>query len=202
LVDFEVGVDVKERLDNMSLLFTIASPEDASVQAELDKMGIEGRSTQAVGMMATGLYLANGSTGKVNMDMGDALNSFLQSEINHIAGSALQTIDVSFGMDTYDLNPDMGGGQRTDYSFRFAKRFYNDRLRIMLGGKVSSGNVPQKEAFIDNASLEWRLNNAGTGYLKLFHDRNYQSILDGEVIETGAGIVLRRKMLNLFELFK
>ncbi|MDR2495698.1 MAG: translocation/assembly module TamB domain-containing protein [Tannerellaceae bacterium] len=201
-VDFEVGVDVRERLDNMSLLFTIAAPDDASVQSELDRMGAEGRSTQAVGMMVTGLYLANGSGGKANMDMGDALNSFLQSEINHIAGSALRTVDISFGMDSYNQAPERGGGQRTDYSFRFAKRFYNDRLRIMLGGKLSSGDVPQKEAFIDNASLEWRMNSAGTGYLKLFHDRNYQSILDGEVIETGAGIVLRRRMLRLSELFK
>jgi hypothetical protein len=62
--------------------------------------------------------------------------------------------------------------------------------------------VQQKESFIDDISVEWRLNKAGTGYLKLFHDKNYQSILDGEVIETGGGIVLRRKMLNLGELFK
>jgi hypothetical protein len=201
-VEFEVGVDVRNRLDNMSLLFTIDAPDDASVQSELERMGPEGRSTQAVGMMVTGLYLANGSTGKVNMDMGDALNSFLQSEINHIAGSALRTVDISFGMDSYEQTPEKGGGQRTDYSFRFAKRFYNDRLRIMLGGKLSSGDVQQKEAFIDNASIEWRMNRAGTGYLKLFHDRNYQSLLDGEVIETGAGIVFRRRMLNLFDLFK
>ena len=201
-VEFEVGVDVRDRLDNMSLLFTIDAPGDASVQSELDRMGPEGRSTQAVGMMVTGLYLANGSGGKVNMDMGDALNSFLQSEINHIAGSALRTVDISFGMDSYEQTAEKGGGQRTDYSFRFAKRFYNDRLRIMLGGKLSSGDVQQRESFIDNASLEWRMNRAGTGYLKLFHDRNYQSLLDGEVIETGAGIVFRRRMYNLFDLFK
>jgi hypothetical protein len=202
LIDFEVGVDVKERLDNMALLFTIAAPEDVSVQSELDKMGVEGRSTQAVGMMVTGLYLANGGDGKVNMNMGDALGSFLQNEINTIAGDALKTVDISFGMDSYTQSAEMGGGQRTDYSFSYAQRFYDDRLRLKLGGKVSSGNVQQKESFIDDISLEWRLNRAGTGYLKLFHDKNYQSILDGEVIETGAGIVLRRKMLNLRELFK
>jgi hypothetical protein len=202
IVDFEVGIDVKERLDNMSLLFTIAAPEDASVQSELERMGVEGRSTQAVGMMITGLYLANGGSGKVNMNMGNALGSLLQSEINHLAGDALKTVDITFGMDTYNQSAESGGGQRTDYSFRFGKRFYNDRLRIMIGGKVSSGDVRQKESFIDDASLEWRLNKAGTGYLKLFHDKNYQSILDGEVTETGAGLVLRRKILTLFELFK
>ncbi|MDR0538567.1 MAG: translocation/assembly module TamB domain-containing protein [Tannerellaceae bacterium] len=202
LVDFEVGVDVRDRLENMSLMFTIAAPDDAGVQSELDKMGTEGRSTQAVGMMVTGLYLAGGSSGKSGVNMSDALNSVLRSGITSIAGSALKSIDISFGMDTYELTPELGGGQRTDYSFRFAKRFLEDRLRIAIGGKVSSGNVQQKEAFIDNASVEWRVNKSGTGNLRLFHDRKFQSILDGEITETGAGIVFRRKMLNLSELFK
>jgi hypothetical protein len=202
MVNFDVGIDVKQRLDNMSLLFTIASPEDISVQDELDKMGPEGRSTQAVAMMATGMYLAGGSAGKVNLDMGSALSSFLQNEISNIAGDALKTTDFSFGVDTYDQDADMGGGQRTDYSFRFARRFYNDRLRVVIGGKVSTGDVQQNESFIDNASLEWRLNKAGTGYLRMFHDKNYKSILDGEVTETGLGVVLRRRMLYLYELFK
>lgn len=203
MVNFDVGIDVRQRIENMSLLFTIAAPEDVSVQSELDKMGAEGRSTQAVAMMATGMYLATGGgSGKVNLNMGNALSNFLRNEISNIAGDALKTVDFSFGMDTYDPDAEMGVGQRTDYSFRFAKRFYNDRLRLVVGGKVSTGDVEQKEAFIDNASLEWRINKAGTGYLKIFHDKNYKSILDGEVTETGLGLVLRRRMRYLYELFK
>jgi hypothetical protein len=201
IVNFDVGISIKQRLENMSLLFTIAAPEDQSVQAELDRMGPEGRSTQSVGMMATGMYLAGGNNGKVNLNMGNALGSFLQNEINQIAGDALRNVDISLGMNSYDEG-ELGSGQRTDYSFRFAKRFYNDRIRVVIGGKVSTGDVQQKESFIDNASLEWRLNKAGTGYLKLFHDKNYQSILDGEVTETGLGVVFRRRMRYWYELFK
>jgi hypothetical protein len=201
MVNFETGIDVGQRAENMSLLFTLNAPEDIAVQEELNRMGAEGRSTQAVGMMVTGMYLAGGNAGKVNLNIGAALSSFLQNEIGHIAGDAFKTVDVSFGVDTYDQESEAGAGQRTDYSFRFAKRFYNDRLRVVLGGKISSGEVQQKEAFIDNASLEWRLNQSGTGYLKVFHDKNYQSILDGEVTETGFGLVLRRKMRRLHELF-
>ena len=35
----------------------------------------------------------------------------------------------------------------------------------------------------------------------LYHDKNYESLLEGEITETGAGIVLRKKMLHLRELF-
>jgi hypothetical protein len=201
MVNFDVGVSLRRRLEDMALTFTIAAPEDKSVQEDLDRMGAEGRSTQAVAMMATGLYLSGGNSGKVNLDMGNALGSFLQHEINNLTGEALNSVDFSIGMNTYN-NADTESGQRTDYSFRFAKRFYKDRIRVVIGGKVSTGDVRQKESFIDNASLEWRLNPSGTGYLKLFHDKNYQSILDGEVTETGLGLVFRRRMRHWYELFQ
>lgn len=72
----------------------------------------------------------------------------------------------------------------------------------MVGGKVSTGStVQQDETFIDNVSIEYRLDNSGTRYVKLFHDKNYESVLEGEIIETGVGIVLRKKMSHLGELF-
>ena len=95
------------------------------------------------------------------------------------------------------------GNTRTDYNFQFAKRFWNNRFQVIIGGKISTGNDVQQqdESFIDNISLEYRLDNSGTRYIKIFHDKNYESILDGEVIETGAGIVLRKKVSKLGELF-
>ena len=129
--------------------------------------------------------------------MNNALNSFLQSEISNIAGKAL---DISLGMETVDNAED--GGKRTDYNFQFAKRFWNNRFRIVIGGKVSTGNTAQQdETFIDNVSIEYRLDNSGTRYVKVFHDKNYESVLEGEIIETGVGIVLRKKMSHLGELF-
>ena len=57
------------------------------------------------------------------------------------------------------------------------------------------------ESFIDNISLEYRLDASGTRYVRVFHNKNYESILDGEITETGVGLVLRRKMDRLSELF-
>ena len=72
----------------------------------------------------------------------------------------------------------------------------------MIGGTVSTGHAAQKdETFIDNIAVEYRLDNSGTRYVKLFHEKNYESVLEGEVIETGLGVVLRKKVSNLGELF-
>jgi len=95
------------------------------------------------------------------------------------------------------------GSRQTDYSFRYSQRFFNDRVQIVLGGKVSSGSnaTNNVESFIDNISLEYRLDNSGTRYIRAFHNKNYESVLDGEITETGAGLVLRRKVDRLSELF-
>lgn len=199
-VNFDVGISLKQRMSDMQLEFTLNAPEDLTMQNQLSAMGEEERSKQAVSMLVTGMYLGSGSgTGKVNMNMGAALNSFLQKEITNLAGSALKTVDISLGVESSEEET---GEKRTDYSFRFAKRFYNDRIRVVLGGRISTGNVPeQNQTFIDNISFEYRLDNSGTRYVKLFHNKNYESILEGEITETGAGIVLRRKMKHIGEFF-
>ena len=203
MVNFDVGIELSQQLENLGLEFILEAPEDATVQEQLARMGKDERAKQAISMLVTGMYLGSGTTtGKANLDMGAALNSFLQSEINNIAGSALKSVDINFGMESYDDNGD--GNKRTDYSFRFAKRFYNDRIRIVLGGRISTGadiNQGQAQPFIDNISIEYRLDPSGTRYVKIFHNKDYESLLEGELTETGAGIVLHKKMQHMRELF-
>ena len=195
MVNFDVGIALTERLENLGLAFTLEAPDDASVQEQLNAMSAEERGKLAVTMLVTGMYMAEGnSTGGFNMN--NALNSFLQNQISNVVG---QSMDVSLGMESTN---DAEGGRGTDYNFQFAKRFWNNRFRIVIGGTVSTGNAAQKdETFIDNVSIEYRLDDSGTRYVKLFHEKNYESVLEGEVIETGLGVVLRKKVSNLGELF-
>ena len=97
------------------------------------------------------------------------------------------------------------GNTYTNYSFSFSKRFFNDRITIVIGGEVNSGDRPDKTAggnsFINNVSLEWKLNKSGNRNIRVFYDKNYQSLLEGEIIETGIGYVYKRKLNKLKELF-
>lgn len=202
MVNFDVGINLTNRLENLGFAFTLEAPDDGNMQNELASKSVEEKNKLAITMLVTGMYLTEDNTNTKGLDTNSMLNSFLQGEINKIAGSALKTIDINFGMETTD--EDATGTSRTDYNFQFAKRFWNNRFQVVIGGKISTGNEAtqqQNEAFIDNISLEYRLDNSGTRYIKLFHNKNYESILDGEVIETGVGIVLRKKISKLGELF-
>ena len=73
----------------MGLAFIIDAPEDLEVQNQLNTMGTEARGKVAVTMLTTGMYLVDGNTRGFSMN--SALSSFLQSQINGIAGNALRT---------------------------------------------------------------------------------------------------------------
>ena len=95
------------------------------------------------------------------------------------------------------------GSRRTDYSFQFSRKFFSDRLNVIIGGKVSSDNSTTRResgAYIDNVSLEWRLDNGGTQYIRLFHEKDYSSLIEGELDRNGVGVVLRKKVDKLSEL--
>ena len=60
MVNFDVSVVVKNRLDNLSFAFDVAAPEDATVQNELTAMGAEERGKQALYIMVMKTYLGTG----------------------------------------------------------------------------------------------------------------------------------------------
>lgn len=199
MVNFDVSIAIKNRLEAPELIFDIAAPEDATIENELQAMGAEERSKQAIAMLATGIYLNSGAKGG-GLSMGTALNSVLQSQINSLAGG-IKGANISVGIEDH-TSAETGDTQK-DFSFRYSQRFFNDRVQIIIGGKVSTGSnaTNNAESFIDNISLEYRLDTSGTRYIRVFHNKNYESVLDGEITETGVGLVLRRKMDKLSELF-
>ena len=197
-VKFLAGLKVTGTLEDMELLFTIDAPEDADVKNELVGMTTEEKNKLAVGLLATGMYMS--STNESSITANNALNNFLQNEINNIAGKAFQSaVDVNVGMEQKTRED---GSTRTDYSFKFSKRFFSDRLNVIVGGKVNAdGNRYENEsgAYIDNVSLEWRLNKGGTRYVRLYHERNYD-LIEGELVENGVSIVLKKKFDKLSDL--
>ena len=199
VVNFTCGVNVSKTLQNMGLEFTIDAPEDMTIHNQLQAMTVEERGKQAVTMLTTGMYLADGNTSSFSMN--SALSAFLNSQINQISGKALRTLDIGFGID----NSFTGTGQlQTDYSFKFARRFWNNRLKLSIGGKLSSGAdaAMSNETFFDNVSVEYRVSPVSNMYLNLFYVRDSYDWLEGNVSRYGAGFVWRKKMSSLSDIFR
>ena len=197
-VMFECGVEITKTLKDMGLQFIIDAPDDQQMHNELMTESAENRGKIAVTMLTTGMYITDNNLS--SLSAGNILSTFLSSEINKISGNALRTVDLSFGME----NTTIGSGQmHTDYSFKFSKRLWNNRLRIVIGGKVSSGAEVenQDDTFFDNVTLEYRLSQNSNKYLKFFYNRDSYDWLEGYVEQFGGGFLWRKKLQHFKELF-
>lgn len=200
-VNFDISITIRNSLDNLEISFGLAAPEDLAMQNELNSLTAEQRANQAMGLLVYNTYSGPGSTAKVAT--GNPLNAFLQQELNRWAQNSLKGVDLSFGIDSYgESDP---GGQHTDYSYRVSKNLFGNRVRAVIGGSFSTDADPTqnlRENIIGDVSLEYMLDKRDNMFIKLFRHTGYESILEGEITETGVGFVIRKRLLRFTDLFR
>ncbi|MDE6427379.1 MAG: translocation/assembly module TamB, partial [Muribaculaceae bacterium] len=203
LVIFDVILGVTGTLERMDVAFDLETNDDITVQNELRSMSATQRANQAMNLLLYGVYTGQGTTGNANLS-GNALYGFLTSQLNTWAANTIKGVDLSFGMDQYDRTRDGSTSTATQYSYQLSKSLFNDRFKIVVGGNYSTdANAEENFAqnLISDISFEYMLNDAGSMYVRLFRHTGYESILEGEVTQTGVGFVMRRKIRSLRDLF-
>ena len=184
-------------------MFDLTTEDDITVANELQSMSAEQRANQAMNMLLYNVYSGPGTRGDSNLS-GNAVYSFLTSQLNNWAANTFKGVDLTFGVDQYDRTIGGSTSQTTSYSYQVSKSLFNDRFKIVVGGNYSTdanadGNF--SENLIKDISFEYFLNKAQTMYLRLFRHTGYESILEGEITRTGVGFVYKRKSPSLRGLF-
>ena len=100
----------------------------------------------------------------------------------------------------------MGGStsQTTSYSYQVSKSLFNDRFKIVVGGNYSTdANADENfsQNLIKDISFEYFLNKTQTMYVRIFRHTGYESILEGEITQTGVGFVYQKKLTTLRNIF-
>lgn len=199
-VTFEITVSIRNTLEELALVFDLAAPSDLAIQNQLQSLSAEERSQQAIALLVYNTYTGPGTTAKV--DANNPLNSFIEKELNQWARNSLPGVDLSLGVNSVT---DSDGSQHTDYSYRVSKSLFDDRVQVTVGGSINPDagtNENLRDNFVDDITLEYRLSNRDNMFLKAYRYNTQESILEGEVTETGFGFVARKKLNKLKELFR
>ena len=204
LINFDVSLDVTGTLDRMDVAFDLATDDDLTVANELASMSAEQRANEAMNLLLYNVYTGPGTKANAALNA-NPLYSFLSSQLNSWASKAIKGVDLSFGIDSYDRTTRAGTSQTTQYSYNISKSLFDERFRIAVGGNYSTDvdadeNLSQN--IISDISIEYYLNNAHTTYVRIFRHTGYESILEGEITQTGVGFVYRRKIRRLSDMFR
>lgn len=204
LINFDVSLAVTGTLQNMDVAFDLSTDDDVTVENELQAMSPEQRANQAMNLLLYNVYTGPGTKGSANLS-GNPLFSFLESKLNSWMANNVKGVDITFGIDQYDRTVDGASSTTTSYSYKVSKSFLNDRFKVVVGGNYST-DADADENFsqnlINDISFEYMLNRSGSMYIRLFRHTGYESILEGEVTQTGVGFVYKRKLRTLGDLFR
>lgn len=204
VVPFDVSVSVTNTLSNMDVAFDLSTSGDVTIANELQTMSAEQRANQAMNMLLYNVYTGPGTKGDASM-MGNPLYAFLESQVNSWAANNIKFVDISFGIDQYDKTTGGTTTSTTNYSYRVSKTLFNDRFKIVVGGNYSTDTEDDEDVaqnLVNNISFEYMLNRSGSMYVKIFRHTDYESILEGEITQTGVGFVYKRKINSLKDLFR
>ena len=204
LVNFDVILRVNGTLDEMDVAFDLDTDEDLTVRNELQSMSPEQRANQAMNLLLYNMYTGPGTKGNANIT-GNPLYSFLSSQLNTWMANNVKGVDISFGIDQYEKTLDGASSTTTSYSYRVSKSFLDDRFKVVVGGNYTTdadANENLQQNLINDISFEYLLNKSGTMYVRLFRHTGFESILEGEVTQTGVGFVYKRKLRTLRNLFR
>lgn len=193
MVDFITGVTVSGSLDDISIGFYLDAPNDKEIQKELAETPEEDREGLAAILLATGMY-ASDSNEAAQMG-GYALSSIIQSRLNAATSNKLGgKVNLDFGVAKTKHGKE--GVETTDYTLNVSKNFFNDRLNINLGGSVSGNADVNKNStsFLNNMSAECKLDSAGTLKARLFSMKDFNNIVEGELVKSGIGIVFDKTL--------
>ena len=206
LVPFTITLDVGNTLESPKVTFDL-SAEDMSIQNEIQGMTAEQRSNQAMNILLYGQYTGPNTKTQSGNLAESALYSFLTSKLNSWVANNIRGVDLTFGVNQYDQTRDGRNQQTTSYSYQVSKSLFNNRFKIVVGGNYST-DASADENFAQNilsdVSFEYILKqtNSLSMLVKLFRHSDYESVLEGEVTETGVGFVMKRRMENLKRFFR
>lgn len=189
-VDFVTGVKVGGTLDKFNIGFFLDAPKDEEIRRELSQMPQETIEGLAAVLLATGMY-ASDSNEAAQMQ-GYAISSIVQSKLNAAISNKLgNKINLDFGI---GKGMHGRGVETTDYTLSLSKSFFNDKLNIKLGGSVSDNAEVNRNStsFLNNLSAEYKLDSLGRLRARLFSMKDFNNIVDGELVRSGAGILYER----------
>ncbi len=187
-VVFNTGVRVNGMLDSLGLDaigFFLEAPDDETVTRELATMDEGTREGMAAVLLTTGMYM--GESNVAAQRQGYSLSSIINSRLNAAMANSkmgqIVDIDISSGQTVH------ASGKTNDMNIAISKTLFNDKLRITVGSTISDNpEVNKANGLLSRISADYKLTQSGNVFLRLFSQRDYDNIFEGELYKSGIGM--------------
>jgi TamB, inner membrane protein subunit of TAM complex len=131
-------------------------------------------------------------------------SKLLSDQLNQLAGSLIKGVDVNFDMNSDQDYSSGTATNQTELNVKVSKSLFSDRIRVTVGSdfQLEQTNPGQDASNIaGDVSVDYKLSKDGRYMLRVFRNDEYETIVQGQVIETGVSFILTFDYNKFRELF-
>lgn len=150
--------------------------------------------------------LAGGGGGATTLAR-SSVSKLLTEQLNNLASSLIKGVDLNFGVNSSEgYSADGAMQQKTDLEIGFSKKLLSDRLTVSVGSSfglqgANTGNQNSSN-IAGNVNLDYALSADGRYRLRAYRKNDNESVIEGQIIETGLGfsiVVDYNKFKEIFQ---
>ena len=156
---------------------------------------------QVFALLALNRFIANnpfqslaGGGGGVSTLARSSVSKLLTEQLNNLASDLVQGVDLNFGVNSSEDYSTGSLEQKTDLEFGISKKLLNDRLTVTVGSSFALEGPQQANQnatnIADNVNIEYALSRDGRYRLRAYRRNQTESVVEGQIIETGLGFSL------------
>ena len=212
---FIVYLDMKDELLTPDISFRLGLAEGAAASGADSFVAQVNKSENELNTQVFYLLLfkstknldSYSTTGGGNIAESTARNSaskILSNQLNRLAGR-IEGVELSLDLQSYNTTGSSSGGT-TQLELGLSKQLFNDRVVVKIAGNFGlegeqARNQQSMSDFAGDIRIEYKLTEDGRFRLVGFRENEYDNLLQGEIIKTGAGVIFVRDYDSFRELF-
>ena len=191
-ISFEIQLDDKDKgiLNGaVDAKLTMVNADPSAINKQVFALLVLGRFVQE-----NPLQSESGSTETV---VRSTVGTLLSAQLNQLSEKMIKSVALNVDIQSYD---DFQTGQaqgRSQVDLGVKKELFNDRLSVEVGGSVDVEGEKAKQNsasdFTSDFTIEYKVTNDGRYRLKGFRHNQFENPIDGQLIETGAGLLFERE---------
>jgi hypothetical protein len=146
------------------------------------------------------------SAGGTSTIIRSTVSKFLSAQLNQLSSKMIPGVELNFDIQSYDDYQTGSAKGRTEVEIGVKKQLFNERLSVELGGSVDVEGDQAKQntasEITSDVTIEYKLNKDGTFRMKGFRHNQYEGAIEGQLVETGIGLVYVRDFNSWRRFFK
>jgi hypothetical protein len=148
---------------------------------------------------------SDGSGGGTEALARNSVSQLLSDQLNDFSNQLFgdSGFEVGFEVDSYTNG--QGGKSQTELNVSAQQTLFNDRITVQVGSQFDvEGNSQTSQnagSILGNVSVEYTLTEDGRFKIRAFRKNQFESIIDGQLVVTGLGVVFNREFNSFRQLW-